>query len=65
MSKDKWIEVSAVARRLNISAATVYRLIKLGSLRSTKMGVSRCLRVSERSVGEFETKRTETEYEAI
>jgi len=63
MSKDKWIEVSAVARRLNVSAATVYRLIKVGSLRSTKMGVSRCLRVSERSVGAFETRRTAVESE--
>jgi len=59
MSKDKWMEVSSVARRLNISAATVYRLIKLGSLRSTKMGVSRCLRVSEASIKSFEKMRAE------
>ena len=64
MSKERWIEVSAVARRLNVSAATVYRLIKVGSLRSTKMGVSRCLRVSEKSVGDFETMRATAEQEA-
>lgn len=61
--RERWIEVSAVARRLNVSAATVYRLIKVGSLRSTRMGVSRCLRVSERSVGAFETRRASAEIE--
>lgn len=57
MNKDKWLEVSAVARRLNVSLATVYRLIGSKMLRSNKMGVSRCLRISERSIADFEKRR--------
>lgn len=57
MSKEKWLEVSAVARRLNVSLATVYRLIGSKMLRSNKMGVSRCLRISASSVAEFERRR--------
>jgi len=60
MSKEKWLEVSTVSRRLNVSAQTVYRLIKNRSLRSTRLGVSSCLRVSEKSVVEFETHRAES-----
>lgn len=57
MNRVKWLEVSAVSRRLNVSAATVYRLIKNKSLHSTRFGVSRCFRVSEKSVVEFEQRR--------
>lgn len=57
MSKDRWIEVSAVARRMNVSAATVYRLVKGGHLRSRKAGPARCIQVSEKSVGDFESRR--------
>ena len=57
MSKEKWLEVSTVSRRLNVSSATVYRLIKNGSLRIRRLGVSSCIRVSEKSVFEFEHHR--------
>ncbi|MGV0961871.1 MAG: helix-turn-helix domain-containing protein [Limnohabitans sp.] len=57
MSKGKWLEASMVSRRINVSLATVYRLIKSGSLHSTRMGVSGCLRVSEKSIVEFEQHR--------
>lgn len=58
MSKGKWLEVSTVSRRLNVSEATVYRLIKNKSLRCTRFGVASCLRISEKSVIDFEVHRT-------
>ena len=57
MSKDKWLEVSAVSRRLSISESTAYRLIKLKILQSRRLGVSGCLRVSEKSIRAFEYNR--------
>ena len=57
MSKEKWLEVSTVARRLNVSPATVYRMVGVQILHGKKMGVSGCLRVSSRSVAEFEKRR--------
>lgn len=58
MNDDKWLEVSAVARRLGVSESTAYRLIKNRILRSRRIGVSSCLRVSEKSVNAFENLRT-------
>jgi hypothetical protein len=46
-----------VARRLNVSPATVYRTVGVQILHGKKMGVSGCLRVSSRSVAEFEKRR--------
>ena len=57
MNKEKWLEVSAVARRLNVSPATVYRLVGAKMLHGRKMGVSGCLRVNIRSVADFEKRR--------
>lgn len=57
MSRVKWLEVSTVSKRLNVSAMTVYRLVKKQSLRGAKFGVSGCMRVSEKSVVEFEQRR--------
>jgi|LGVF01.2.fsa_nt_gb excisionase family DNA binding protein len=56
--KEKRLEVSIVAMRLNVSTATVYRLLSCGKLRGGKMGVSRCVRVMENSVKEFEARRS-------
>jgi len=53
----KWLEVSEVSRRLTVSSSTVYRMINLGFLKSGKMGTSRCIRVSEKSVIDFEKRR--------
>lgn len=61
MTKDKRLEVSKVANRLNVSAATVYRLVKSGDLRGVRLGKSQCLRVQESSVLAFEARRAEVE----
>lgn len=55
--KEKRLEVSVVACRLNVSTATVYRLVRSGKLRGVRMGVSQCIRVLESSVNRFEEKR--------
>lgn len=61
MKGDRRLEVSIVANRLNVSAPTVYRLVKAGKLKSVRMGVSQCVRVLESSVVAFEAKRGEVE----
>ena len=55
--RDKRLEVSVVANRLNVSAPTVYRLIKSGRLRAMRLGASQCVRVLESSVESFELSR--------
>ena len=64
MSKEKWLEVSKVSRRLTVSSATVYRLVEKKILHGTRFGVSGCLRISEKSVNEFEQHRANSTYEA-
>lgn len=61
MSKDRRLEVSVVANRLNVSVATVYRLLGSGQLRGVRLGVSQCVRVLESSVKAFESVRAEVE----
>lgn len=51
------MEVSAVARRLNVSAMTVYRLIKKKKLKSINVGVSKGIRVNRGSLEKFEHDR--------
>jgi len=60
-NKDRWLEVSAVSRRLSISESTAYRLIKLGILKGRRVGVRGCLRVSELSICTFEEQRAYAE----
>lgn len=52
-----YLEVAVVAQRLNVSPATVYRLIQRGKLRAIRAGVSRGIRVRKESVAEFEERR--------
>ncbi len=57
--KGKRLEVSVVSQRLNVSTATVYRLVKEKKLRGGRVGVSGCIRVLESSVDEFVKMRME------
>jgi excisionase family DNA binding protein len=61
MTDGKWIAVSVVAKRLNVSARTVYRLIRERHLESRKVGVTGCTQVSETSVRVFVSDREEVE----
>lgn len=61
MTGEKWIPVSVVARRLNISSRTVYRLIDEKYLDSRRVGVKGCIQVSEGSVQRFVDERFEVE----
>lgn len=54
----EYLEVAAVAKRLNVSASTVYRLIKKKKLRCGFFGVEKGIRVYRDSLIEFEQKRT-------
>jgi len=56
MTGEKWISVSSVAMRLNISAATVYRLIETRHLEFRRVGVKGCIQVRETSVQDFVEK---------
>lgn len=53
MSDEKWLAVSIVAKKLNVSARTVYRLIEKKRIISRKVGDGGCTQVSEKSVMSF------------
>lgn len=53
----EYLEVSAVARRLNVSSMTVYRLIQRNKLESVKNGPKRAIRVIRSSLEKFEKTR--------
>jgi excisionase family DNA binding protein len=61
MTAEKWMAVSVVANKLNVSAATVYRLIDGKFLESRRVGVKGCTQVSESSVKQFVHERAEEE----
>ncbi len=54
---DKKIEVSVVAKRLNVSVSTIYRLFDAGLLKGARMGLRKGIRIYEFSVFEFEESR--------
>lgn len=48
------MRVSEVARRLDVSSATVYRLLESGRLKSYRVGTGRgCHRVAEEHLAEY------------
>lgn len=51
------MEVSAVAKRLNVSHMTVYRLIQRNKLESVNNGPKRAIRVIRSSLEKFEENR--------
>jgi len=55
--RSEYLEVSAVAKRLNVSAMTVYRLIQRKKLESVHNGPKRAIRVRRASLEEFEKDR--------
>lgn len=55
--KSKYMEVSAVARRLSVSAETVYNLMRNKDLAWIRVGVKKGYRVVRKSVEAFERKR--------
>ena len=61
MTGEKWMAVSVVAKRLNVSARTVYRLIDEKILECRRVGVKGCTQVSEQSVASFVAARRDEE----
>jgi len=57
MNKPRLLDVSQVAKRLNVSRSTVYRLIERGAIQASKYGTSYCIRVLESDVEEFKNYR--------
>ena len=57
MKQTRLLDVSQVAKRLNVSRSTVYRLIELGDLQASRFGTSYCIRVSESDVEDFKKDR--------
>jgi len=53
MNKDRLLDVSQVAARLNVSRSTVYRLISEGKLPASKMGTVYCIRILASDVEKF------------
>lgn len=64
MTSEKWIAVSVVAMKLNVSVATVYRLIDNQTLEVRRVGVKGCIQVSESSVQAFLVARVNGEWVA-
>lgn len=61
MNKPRLLDVSQVARRLNVSRSTVYRLIERGDLQASKYGTSYCIRILESDVEDFRDERIVSE----
>jgi len=55
--RGEYLEVSAVAIRLNVSAHTVYRLIQRKKLESVNVGDKKAIRVLRSSLDRFEEDR--------
>lgn len=55
--KCNYLEVSVVAKKLNVSSMTVYRLIQGKKLLSVRNGPKRAIRVTRSSLEEFERSR--------
>ncbi|SHO52872.1 helix-turn-helix domain-containing protein [Desulfopila aestuarii] len=55
--RSDYLEVSAVATRLNVSAHTVYRLIQRNKLESVNVGNKKAIRVLRSSLERFEENR--------
>lgn len=62
MTKEKWLPVSVVANRLNVSDMTVRRLVGKRLLKGRRVGVTGCVQVSEESVEVFIKDRVEGEF---
>lgn len=55
--KEKLLEVSVVAQRLNVSPSTIYRLINHKKLKAIRCGVGTGVRVTESSIEKFKIER--------
>jgi excisionase family DNA binding protein len=60
MERKKTMDVSQVARRLNVSRSTVYRLIDQGILPASRLGTAYCIRVLEEDVERYRQERYAT-----
>ena len=49
----RYLEVIQVAKRLSVSATTVYRLITAGTLPARNHGPKKCIRVAETDLKKF------------
>ncbi len=56
--KSRLLDVSQVAKRLNVGRTTIYRLIEAGELPASRFGTAHCIRILERDVEEFIKRRT-------
>jgi len=61
MTTGKLLDVSQAARRLNVSRATIYRLINSGHLPASRLGTAHCIRITEAAVESFRQQRDEAE----
>ena len=58
MADDEWLLVTEVAKRMRVSARTVYRLVAAKQLASTRVGVGQGgIRVKPNAVTEFLQRR--------
>ena len=55
--RERLLDVNQVAHRLNVGRSTVYRLIEHGQLHASNHGTVYCIRVREKEVDEFISKR--------
>jgi len=58
MINDKFLTVNEVARRLNISRFTIYRLVHLGKMRHLRLGDTGTIRIPESALNTFITTNT-------
>lgn len=58
---ERMLDVSQVAKRLNVGRTTVYRLINEGKLPASKLGTVYCIRVAESDVVRFLEERDAAE----
>jgi excisionase family DNA binding protein len=59
--KERLLDVTQVAKRLNVGRSTVYRLIEQGVLPASRLGTAHCIRVLEQDVERYRMAR----YDAI
>ena len=57
MAEDRLLDTQAVARRLGVSRSLVYKLVEMGELPASRMGVKNCIRISESDVKAFMERR--------
>lgn len=55
--RDPLLDVNQTANRLNVSRATIYRLINSGELPASRLGTAHCIRIKESDIEAFRQER--------